>query len=191
MLESFLTMRFALFPAFFDRPEKMSFGEQEPDEVVELLLRRHWVTNLPWIFVSLLGFSLPAVIIALTRNFNINFFSVPGEIAFGLIIVWYMLILGYVIEQFLYWYYNIYIVTTKHLVDVNFHSLLYRDVTESAIDDIQSVSSKIKGIFGSLFNYGDVIAQTAAEIHVISFLDVPFPDLVADRIEDLRASLNP
>ncbi len=184
-------MRFALFPAFFDRPEKMSFGEQEPDEIVELLLRRHWVTNLPWIFTALFGFVLPAVVIALTKNFNINFFSIPPQVAIGLIIIWYMLLLGYVIEQFLYWYYNIYIVTTKHLVDINFHSLLYRDVTESAIDDIQSVSAKIKGIFGSLFNFGDVIALTAAESHFISFLDVPFPDLIADRIEDLRSSLNP
>ncbi len=182
-------MRFALFPAFFDRPSKMSFGEQEPDEVLELLLRRHWITNVPWIFVSLFGFALPAIIIALSRNFDINFFSVPPEVAFGLIIVWYMLILGYVLEQFLYWYYNIYIVTSKHLVDINFHSLLYRDVTESALDDVQSVSSKIKGIFGSLFNYGDVTAQTAAATHFISFADVPFPDLVADRIEDLRSAL--
>lgn len=188
MLESFPTMRFALFPAFFDRPENMSFGEQEADEKVELFLRRHWITNLPWIFTSLFGFALPAIIIQLVRTFDINFFSIPPQIAFGSIILWYLVILGYVLEQFLYWYYNIYIVTTKHLVDINFHSLLYRDVTESALDDIQSVSSKIQGIFGSLFNYGDVIAQTAAETHIISFLDVPFPDFVADRIEDLRAN---
>ena len=76
--------------------------------------------------------------------------------------------------------------TNKHLVDINFHNLLQRDITEVRLDDVQSAKSKINGIFGSLFHYGDVIIETAAERQQIQFLAVPKPDFVKDRIQDLQ-----
>lgn len=183
-------MHFSFFPAFFDRPENIKFGEQEADENIELLLRRHWVTNLPWIFGSLFAFAVPALVVAIDRELGFNLIpQIPPRILLGSLITWYLLILGYVFEQFLYWYFNIYIVTNKHLIDVNFHSLLYRDVNEAGLLSIETTQSKIRGIFGSLFNFGDVTVLTAAEAHNIKFELVPMPDSVADRIEDLRSSL--
>lgn len=184
-------MKFAFFPAFFDKPENIKFGEQELDENIELLLRRHFITNIPWILTSLFLFALPALIAQLNESFNLFPISIPPFLILGGLIIWYLLLLGYVFEQFLYWYFNIYIVTNKHIIDINFHSLLYRDVTESSISDVESVTSKIAGIFGSLFNFGDVTAQTAAEQHLIIFEDVPYPDTVADRIEDLKSGGGP
>lgn len=183
-------MRFSFFPAYFDRPENVHFAEQEPDEKIELLLRRHWVTNIPWILGTLFAFALPALIKATDDSFNLEFIAqIPSELLLGALIVWYLLILGYVLEQFLYWYYNIYIVTSRHLIDVNFHSLLYREVVEASLDNVEAISAKIAGIFGSLFNFGDVTVETAAEQRLILFEDVPNPDAVADRIEDLRTGL--
>lgn len=180
-------MLLRFFPALFDKPENIKFQEQEADEVIELFLRRHFITNLGWIIASAVAFFAPVIFVSILPDISSNILTaVPNEIIIGLLVVYYLLIVAYVIENFLFWYYNIYIVTNIHLVDINFHSLLSREVLEVELDDIENVSSKINGIFASLFNYGDVVIKTAAEKVEITFSAVPRPDFVADRIQDLR-----
>lgn len=180
-------MQFRLFPALFEHPSHIKFSEQEANEQLELFLRQHPIVNLPWIFFSLTAIILPVFIIQLDVQSGLNFIaSVPVNVLIGGFIVYYLIILGYVIEQFLHWYFNIYIVTNIHIVDVDFDSLLYRNIKELNLSDIEAVSSKMAGVFGSLFNYGDVNIETAAQHQAANFLKVPRPDFVADRIEDLK-----
>lgn len=175
------------FPAFFDHPENIRFSEQEADEKIELFLRQHWFVNVGWILLALFALFLPIIVLQLDITLNTNYFlNVPIGIVIGGLIIWYLLVTAYIMEKFLFWYFNIYILTNYHLVDVNFHNLLNRDITEAGIENVESASSKISGIIGSLFNFGDVIVQTAAENQQITFLKVPFPDVVSDRINDLR-----
>lgn len=178
-----------LFPAFFDRPTNMKFADQEEDEYIELLLRRHFITNVPWIFLSFVGIFIPIIILNLSTllsGFGVD--RIPGNVVLASLVLWYMFLLAYVISRLLNWYFNIYIVTNKHLVDINFYNLLNRDFTEVRLDDIQSSKSQIKGIIGSLFHYGDVIVETAAERQHIDFHSVPKPDEVKERIQDLQES---
>lgn len=176
-----------LFPSFFDRPTRMRFADQEEDEVIELLLRQHWVTNIPWIFITILLLLVPFI-----AAWYIPFsgISIPPDLPLFIIpatlTLWYLFVTVYVIENFLHWYFNIYIVTNLHLVDVNFDSLLHRDILEAGIENVESASSKIGGIIRSLFNYGDVFVETAAKEQVITFNAVPYPDRVVDRINDLK-----
>lgn len=179
-------MSFGLFPDFFDRPQDMSFAQQEKDEKIELLLRQHAIVNIPWIGVVVLSLFLPSLVGALDSLFGLGLVDRFPEVFLGIFIVWFLVITGYAIESFLHWYFNIYIVTNMHLVDINFRSLLSRDITESKLSDIQSISSKVQGVLASIFHYGDVIVETAAERQNISFLKVPKPDIVADRIQDLQ-----
>ncbi len=180
-------MGFSLFPAIFDRPEKIAFADQEEDEYIELFLRHHWVTNVSWVFIVILGFVLPMVVVNLQVVKDLLVFSrMPTEIFLSLLLLWYMFIVLYAVSQFLHWYFNIYIITNKHLVDVNFVNLMSRDKIEVQLDDIQSVKSTLKGILGSLFNFGDVVIETAAEKQNINFYAVPKPDFVTERIQDLQ-----
>lgn len=178
------------FPAFFDKPQHISFAEQETNERIELFLRQHWFTNVGWILGTTIAFFVPPVAITLDVTLGFNLLrSIPTEILTGAIIIWYMLVVAYAIQSFLYWYYNIYIVTNFHLVDVDFLNLLFRQVTEIELKDVESVRNQISGVIRPLFNYGDVIIETAAKDQSEVFEDVPRPDLVADRIEDLRGGL--
>ncbi|MBI2596391.1 hypothetical protein HYW46_06720 [Candidatus Daviesbacteria bacterium] len=180
-------MDLKFFPSFFDKPQKIQFIEQEKDEVVELFLREHGIVNLPWILASLAAFTLPVITIRLEEIFNLNIISaIPIQVFVGGLVIWYMLVVAYTIEKFLFWYFNIYIVTNLHVIDVNFYNLTSRDILTIDLKNIETISSSVKGVFGSLFYFGDIIIQTAAETHNIGFLNVPKPDLVADRIEDLK-----
>lgn len=181
-------MGFGFFPAIFDHPEHLAFAEQEDDEKIELFLRQHGIVNIGWIITGIVGLIVPVIIIQLDVIFRLNLFSMlPLSIEISGIILWYLLILAYVFEKFLYWYFNIYIITNHHLVDVDFLSLMYRKITEAQLVDVQDVSASVKGVFGPLFNFGDVVIETAGQAQKLEFVNVPKPDLVADRIEDLRS----
>ncbi len=180
-------MHFQLFPAYFDRPERMGFADQEADEVLELFLRKHWATNVPWIVLSIFLFFVPFLAVYFIGYMGIGF-TVPYRIGLGLLVLWYLLLTAYILEQFLHWYYNIYIVTNTHIVDINLVSLLSRNVREGQLEDIQDVTIHLTGVFGSLFNFGDVFIRTASEGTILSFDDVPYPDRVAERIQDLQSA---
>jgi membrane protein YdbS with pleckstrin-like domain len=181
-------MQFGIFPAFFEKPLRIRFEQQETDENIELFLRKHWFTNVGWIIVAVILSILPFVIVITDVMLNLGFTTnLPASISTGIIIIWYMLLSAYIIENFLYWYFNIYIVTNKHIVDVNYSSLLSRSVVEVKLADVQSQKASIKGIFRQLFNFGDVVIETAAENQRIDFIDIPKPDFVADRVQDLKS----
>lgn len=176
------------FPSFFDRPKNIKFADQEPDEKIELFLRQHWFTNLSWVVLSLVAFLLPPLLVNLDIWLGTNYLlQIPLSVILGGIVVWYLLLTAYVLEHFIYWYFNIYIITNQHIVDVDFISLLYREITEIELKDIESVNSKMSGVAKSLFNFGDVKIETAAKGQAVNLADIPHPDFVADRVEDLRA----
>lgn len=180
-------MHFKFFPAFFDHPVKMRFADQETDEYIELLLRQHWVTTISWIISALFLATVPPVLLKISSvQVFLNQFHIPNNIMVSVFILWYMFITAYVIGKFLYWYFNIYIVTNMHLVDVSYQNLLSKSVTEIFLSDIQSSRVHLRGVLGSLFNFGDVIIETEAKKQDIQFLSVPKPDAVKERIQDLQ-----
>jgi hypothetical protein len=182
-------MLLKIFPSFFDRPAKIHFFQQDEGEVVELFLRRHPITNLPWIAMALFLSILPVVFIQLDQSYSLNLTSnTPTNLLVGGLALWYMFILAYIFENFLFWYFNVYIATNLHLLTVGFNSLLNRETSTIELGSIENISPRIKGIFGPLFNYGDVIIETAAKDDDNEFYAVPKPDFVTDRIQDLQAA---
>lgn len=180
-------MAFSLFPAYFDKPANISFATQEQGEEIELLLRQHWVTNVPWILVTIISLFLPPLLLSINSITGLSFRSqVPHNILLGIIIIWYLFVLAYIIQNFFYWYFNIYIITTKKLLDITMQNLLNIYSTAIRLDDVQSSRYQFYGLLGSLFDFGDVMIETAAEGQDINFVAVPKPDLVRDRIEDLQ-----
>lgn len=174
------------FPDFFDSPLRMRFTQQEDDEIISLLLRQHWVTNVFWILIVLLSLFLPTAVRFIDTILDLGVVDRFPQLFLGLYIVFYLVVAGYAIESFLYWYFNVYIVTNKHLVDIRFNSLLSHDLVENQLDDVQSVRASVNGVLASFFHYGDVVIETAAGKDEIVFAKVSQPEVVADRIQDLQ-----
>lgn len=180
-------MRFSFFPALFQRPSKIKFDKQEENEIIELFLRQHPIVNVFWVTATIIALILPALFLQLEAVFGFNFSSqIPVNLLIGGLIIYYLLVLAYAFEQFLSWYFNVYIVTNMHIVDVNFYSLLAKEVVEISLDDIEVISHSVAGVFGSLFHFGDVEIETAAETKRITFEKVPRPDVVTDTVQDLQ-----
>lgn len=167
--------------SFLFAPSGINFETMEEEEKVVLFLRKHLITNIPWMFMGLLMLMVPTVVSALGISG-----SIPSNFRFIFVLMWYLITMAYVLESFLTWFFNVYIVTDERIIDIDFYNLIYKEVSDANIDRIQDVTYKMGGVIRTLFNYGDVLIQTASEVPNFDFLAVPKPDMVARVLQDLR-----
>jgi membrane protein YdbS with pleckstrin-like domain len=161
-------------------PTNTRFATQEAEERIILLLRQHPIVNVPWIFLTMILLFAPLILdyVPIIEFLPINF-------QIFTLVLWYLMVLAYVLGQFLYWYFNVYIVTDERIVDIDFFGMIYTDVSVTKIDKIQDMTFVQAGLFGSIFNYGDVFIQTAGEQSRIDFMKVPRPAEVVEIISEL------
>jgi uncharacterized membrane protein YdbT with pleckstrin-like domain len=170
-----------LLASFNYYPTKVNFETQEDNEQIVLLLRQHPIVNVRWIVVTILGIFAPIIL-----NYFPLLASLPKNYQFMVVLGWYLLVTSYALQGFLYWFFNVYIVTTERVVDVDFYNLIYKKVSDADLGKIQDVSYNQGGVLRTLLNYGDVNVQTAGELPNFDFEAVPHPDRVAKILQDLR-----
>jgi len=102
-----------------------------------------------------------------------------------MIVGWYTITMGLALETFLVWFFSVYIITDERIIDVDFISLLFKDVSSAKLDDIQDISSKTGGLLATVVDYGTVYIQTAGEKTEIEFENVPQPAKVAAILNEL------
>lgn len=170
-----------LWSSYIYYPENVKFSSQESEEKIILLLRRHFITNLGWIILGLIMIFAPLVL----EEFPILEF-LPERFQTVAVLIWYLVTTAFIFEKFIDWFFNVYIITDERVIDVDFLNLIYREITDADIEKIQDVTVQMGGVVRSIFNYGNLLIQTAAEIPLIEFTDIPQPDKIAKILEDLR-----
>ncbi len=173
-------------------PEEIcKFETQDPDESALLLLRAHIITNLGWILVVIF-LSLVPLLFLNTDLFKPLFeqFNLSGAAARSLALLWYLFVVAFAVQSILYWYFNVYIVSSKRIVDVDFLQLLYKKISSTELGNVQDISTTKGGVFQAIFDYGDVHIQTAGTLPEFEFNSVPSPDKVADTIETAKGKVN-
>lgn len=169
-----------LLSTFSVYPDHVDFETRGEDEKIILLLRQHIIVNVKWILVAAVMFFVPT----LAKGFGV-FNTISGGLELIIIMAWYLVTMAYAFENFLSWYFNVYIVTNERIVDVNFHNLIYKSVSDATLDNIQDVTYNMGGVTRTVFNYGDVFIQTASEVSRFDFLAVPNPARVSKMINEL------
>jgi hypothetical protein len=171
--------------AYASHPSGIHFETQEQEETVELFLRQHPIVNLPWVMVSFLLLLIPNVILPpLLVSFNLTSIIPGGYVLVGTVF-WYVATLGFILTNFISWFFNIYIVTNERIVDIDFYFLLYKHFSQAELTRIQDLSFTSSGILPTVFNYGNVIVQTASETPSLEFDKVPYPEKVVETIRML------
>lgn len=172
--------------SFWENPEGVIFEDKEQDEVILLLVRRHFITNLHWLFVSALLFLAPIVLIPFWENFSVfNFLDLPARFIVIFTIFYYLVAFTYLFVNFITWYFNVSLITNRRIVDVNFSDLVYKNVAATKLSLLQDASYSQVGVLRSFFDYGDVLMQTAGTLDNFSFPGVPNPERVVKIVEEL------
>lgn len=164
-------------------PKNISIINQDSDETVHLLVRRHWITNLLWILSIFVLSFIPILIPLFLHEFEFIRFS-PTTIISGLLL-YYLALFGYCILKFAEWYFHVGLVTNKRIVDVDLANILTKNVAETDIKQVEDVTFVQNGIIQSLFNFGNVFIQTEAVVANFEFDRIPFPSQVAEIVSQL------
>lgn len=166
--------------AYMPKPEKTSFDTQASNEQIVLLLRPHPITLLKQTVLVIAAIIFPLVA---GNSFLTDFF--PHNYLFAMGLAWYMLTFSFALQTFLDWFFSVFIITDERVIDVDFLSLLSKDVSAAKIDVIEDISSKTGGFLASIVDYGTVYIQTAGEHPEIQFENVPHPARVAALLNEL------
>lgn len=167
--------------AFVVRPKNLKFETQDSEEKILLLLRKHPITNVPWMIWAGIALLAP-----LGLSIVPLFSFMPERFQFITVVFWYVLVLGFILEQFLNWYFNVYVITDERILDFDFYSLIYKRVSEMRLDKIEDVTFEMSGVVRNIFNFGTVFIQSAGEAREFEFEDTPLPQKVVKLLNELQ-----
>lgn len=174
--------RHTLFHSFCIRPQ-CRFESQLQDESVVLVIRAHPILLVPWLVNGLL------LLIGLML-FNIYVpslwrLSTMQLLFLNLSVV--VFILSYYWFHFLSYFFNVGVVSNRRILDIDFSSVLFKQISETRLERIEDITASSGGYVASLFNYGNIYIQTAGETVNFEFLDAPRPGDVVRIINELAA----
>lgn len=160
-------------------------------EEILLIVRRHWFDILKQLFLifimvlTLIGsYSyLPLLFPGLTDNAAFNSVFIFMENLFAMLI-WLLF--------FLIWidyYFDVWVITNKRVVDVRQNGLFSREVSELQIEKIQDITTEVHGVIPTFLNYGNVYIQTAGERERFVFANVPDPYRIKDMVVKLQKQI--
>ncbi|MFC1622287.1 hypothetical protein ACFL13_02835 [Patescibacteria group bacterium] len=167
---------------------KMTFYGEDRNEEIIFVIRKSFITNINWVLGVIIAILAP---VFLNYEFYlINTLKDAGT-PLGFVIVanlfWYLVVFGLAFERFLNWFFNVYILTNKRIVDMDFHHLTHRNISEAPLRNIEDITYDSRGTFNTIFNIGDVYIQTAAESREFTFGQVANPDRIQNILSDLVA----
>lgn len=145
-------------------------------ESVQMAIRRHWIV---YVFVALYAFVWVIISLITFWFLWMNFFITLLNILFWMFFSIFLYI------QWLNHELDLYIVTNNRVIWVEQISWMNRVTREYNLWQVQEVSSKTKGIFANIFNYGTLSIQTAGtNTHNLDM------DFCPDSIWEARRVLN-
>jgi hypothetical protein len=166
-----------------------SFPGQETNEPVFVFARPFFIAFLPTaaIFFILMLVSFLAQAYVSTTSFFANFGPNFNEFAVIFLGVFELFGLLVFLVAILDFYFDLLIVTDRRLVDIDQEQLFYRRVSELSLEEIEDVTSEIKGFLPTIFNYGTVIVETAGARTDFVINNIRNPREVSVIILDLKA----
>lgn len=167
--------------------QNFHFAGQKDNEEIILIVRRHWFDIFAQLFlVFFMAIILVAGHVFVPLLFPFFLASPMSDVFLFLESLFAMMIW---IVFFLIWvdyYFDVWFITDRRVVDVSQKGLFNRHVSELEHENIQDVTTEVVGVIPTFLNYGDVFVQTAAEKGRFVFRKVPNPYEIKDVIMRLH-----
>jgi membrane protein YdbS with pleckstrin-like domain len=151
-------------------PFDITIQNQADDEEVVRIWRHHYITLVPPVF-RVLAFALIPVALLLITGFAL--FGSPW--LFGLFVVILALVVTYGAYEWVSWWGDVYILTNYRIIDVEQRGFFHRTFAETTLGKIQDISHEVSGFLPTVFNFGDVLVQTAGSLPNIDMNDIQKP----------------
>jgi hypothetical protein len=172
-----------LFKSLIIKPRNVSLNIQEKDEQILLIARQHLITKVK----NVVALILTLIIIPLSLHLSGFLSSVPLRFAIAFYIGFIVIGLGMTLKTFLIWFFNVYVITDERIIDVDFHSIIYKNVSSARLESIEDVTSRSVGPVAAVFNYGTILIQTAGARVQFEFDHIPDPAKIKRLLNELLA----
>ena len=149
-----------------------------------LIFRRHPITLLPLLFITVLLMAIPPAAYVFLKTFQPDFFGNDGYKTIFIVLAAIFFLSGwlFLFQSFIDYWLDALIITEKRILDIDQKGLFNRTVSELRLYRTQDVTADVKGLIRTLFDYGDVYVQTAGEAERFHMEDMPHPNRVAKMI---------
>ena len=140
-----------------------------------MICRRHWLYLYPRLLVQALAAILPPTLIAVILSRADTYEGVAAKI-FWLVAGLYLIYWG--VRIFLTWYrynHDIWVITNQRIVDSLKTSPFSLKLSTADLVNIQDMTVERNGLLRTIFNFGDIICQTAAELQEFRLSAIPKP----------------
>lgn len=163
---------------------------QKSYEKIIFTCRRHPITFLPYIIFFLLLLTAPfGLYLLIAKSSLIQYFQ--NQTGFIVAVlggsVYYLSCYLFFYAHFVTFHLDLWIVTNDRLLDMEQKTLFHRTISEVDLYQIQDASSEVHGLFPSIFNYGNIILQTAGAVPKFLFRNVSNPNHLREQILKLAA----
>jgi len=171
------------------RPRKDSalhFPLQDNEQVLTIC-RKHWIYLWPRTVLIALFAIVPVIVAAVLVSRTAGLGSTPGK-AFWIVALIYLAYWG--IRGFLNWYRyhnDIWVITNQRIVDSTKTNPFSLKISTADLVNVLDMTVERSGVFRTMFNYGDVVCQTAADIQEFRLPGIPNPQevqLLVDKERD-------
>jgi hypothetical protein len=155
----------------------------EKDEQIVMQVHRHWFFLLTHAVLLALVLALPYVLwVLFVRAGILASGGIDAGAAWILIVLWVLVGWTLYFKFFTLYWLDIWVVTNKRLIDVDYKRLFDRDIAILRIEQVQDVQVRVTGVLGNLLKYGSVNVQTAGTSREFVIDQIAMPEAVRDAI---------
>lgn len=141
------------------------------------MLRQHWASFM-WPVgrtVICLGVTMPF----LSYIFTYSWLMIA-------VIAWWAVSVIWLIISWFTWYFNLTLVTSQRIIDIEQRGMFLRRVREAPHAWIVEVTFEIKGLLATIFGYGNVYVNLGGDKKPICIEAVETPEIVKDKLSKVQ-----
>jgi len=168
-----------------------------PNETVKYIVRHHWAGFVSTVLL-VFGMAMIPVLALIVVHYALP--NPTPDAVYTIIVVisaFVIFLLTFLFSSWINYYYDIIIITSERMINVNQVGMLARQTSELSLRQIQDASAQVHGFWQTTLNYGLIVIQTAGESSgersirtglegLFSVPDVPDPNRLARTILELH-----
>jgi hypothetical protein len=137
----------------------------EDDETLNRVVHKHWLLGVRALFWPSLWIACAALIVWM--NPARGMITVMGILGLVLLIWW--------LRNFFDYFLDAWLVTDQGIVDIAWHGWFHRESARVLYSDLQGISYEIKGVWGTVLQFGTITVEKISNGQTIEMEYVKFP----------------
>ncbi len=167
------------------KPQKLPF-ELQDGEYVLVFCRRHWLYVYPKLVAMALVAVLAPLLLVLLVSKTAGMDGVAAKAVWLIDAAW---VVYWAVRLYFTWYryqYDTWVVTNQRIVDSVRRHWFHHQMASADLVDVEDIRVHKEGVLPTMFNFGDVRCQTAAEQPNFILAGIPRPTDVLGIVDRAR-----